>query len=256
MRPDMHEVIIERPRIQGVDRKPKYLINEETDLPSKEGMRRNHKERKRLNENLAPLKRFVRSRCGRKWNDVFSEICENISLDSAVKKHILEHLQYMVEKEITLIDGIPHTFKSYSGLEPLAGVNYHYATDHFYVDPEDGILKRVFDKKRPKDPPRAPFKVPKRIENKKGPFIENEFYDLIDGNWYQVKVKWALNYSWKADYQKDRYGRTRWIQLSAKSRNIAEKEYKYNAEQHLKPYFKRQLSKKDIKKLKENGIIF
>src|SRR5690348_426069 len=52
---------------------------------------------KELNENLNPLKRFITSKVGQKWDDVWSEICEFINSDSTVQKHVLDHAkQYVV----------------------------------------------------------------------------------------------------------------------------------------------------------------
>jgi hypothetical protein len=50
-------------------------------------MRRRYKEhaQKALNENLAPLRRYLLKQIGRPWNKVFSEICQNLRVDSVVQ---------------------------------------------------------------------------------------------------------------------------------------------------------------------------
>jgi hypothetical protein len=63
---------------------------------------------KRLNENLAPLLRFLRRSVGRPWNAVHSEICAQISANSAVQKHVLDHVRQMVETNAVLIAGQPY----------------------------------------------------------------------------------------------------------------------------------------------------
>ena len=61
-----------------------------------------------LSENLAPLRRFLRRRLGRPWNDVHSEICAQIGVRSAVQKHVLDHLRHYVELHPILVAGYPH----------------------------------------------------------------------------------------------------------------------------------------------------
>jgi hypothetical protein len=51
---------------------------------------------KGLNENLAPLRRFLRSNVGRPWDKVFAEICEHLNFDSAVQLHIWQHIRWEV----------------------------------------------------------------------------------------------------------------------------------------------------------------
>jgi hypothetical protein len=47
---------------------------------------------KELNENLNPLKRYLAKQVGRLWNDVYSEICEQLDTGSTVKQHVRQHL--------------------------------------------------------------------------------------------------------------------------------------------------------------------
>ena len=68
---------------------------------------------KHLNENLAPLKRFLARRVGRPWSRVYAEICEHIALRSAVQKHVLDHLHQFVKTAVVLIDGRPHEALAY-----------------------------------------------------------------------------------------------------------------------------------------------
>jgi hypothetical protein len=107
------------------------------------------RDRKDLNENLNPLKRFLRSNVGRPWSKVYSEICEHIRLDSVVQRHILEHLDHMVEKNIRIINGKPYKFNGCSWSKDdhnnldgwILCTNYKGSKSTLYVDPRDGILK-------------------------------------------------------------------------------------------------------------------
>ena len=69
------------------------------DFPRREGVGRawlGSRSCKHLNENLAPLRRYLLSNVGRPWDKVFSEISERIALDSAVQLHIWQHVQQYV----------------------------------------------------------------------------------------------------------------------------------------------------------------
>jgi hypothetical protein len=135
MREDMSRVIVERPRIiDSVGRKGRARPLE--DLPVHEGMRRSQRERggyKTLNENLAPLRRFLGRQVGRPWDKVYSEIAERLRVDSTVQQHVRDHLRDFV------------------ATRPRRGIcpGYRERDGEFlwyqrlYVDPRDGILKRT-----------------------------------------------------------------------------------------------------------------
>lgn len=104
MRSDMAKVIVERPRHQSwKDYRPlrssrKHDLSE--DAPTKESMRKGHggrRDGKSLNENLTPLERFLRSKIGHRWSDVYSELNEHVSVRNAVQAHVRQHLESMVE---------------------------------------------------------------------------------------------------------------------------------------------------------------
>lgn len=111
MRQDMFKVIVERPR-RGVGyyrnlpnqyRAAKHFqLDEDYDVTDEFSGRRIHSMRpkndyKSLNENLRPLRRFLYSKVGQPWNDVFSEICAELDTNSTVKKHVRDHLEDFVE---------------------------------------------------------------------------------------------------------------------------------------------------------------
>jgi len=88
MRHDMAKVIVERPRWGGgmkfqrnAERKWQRVPLDERPRAEaiKERWRQSKVTLKQLNENLAPLRRFLRSRVGRPWDEVYSEICERIT---------------------------------------------------------------------------------------------------------------------------------------------------------------------------------
>lgn len=146
MRSDMHHCLVERERKGGnkyswrtLRSRIDHEFGEEMNPPS--GMRKIHKavtrEYKELNENLNPLYRFLNSCAGRKWDEVHSEMCEHIRLDSAVQRHVLEHVDHFVEKDVIIINGEPyHSSRRWK----LTSYRSRGPTE-MYVDPRDGILK-------------------------------------------------------------------------------------------------------------------
>lgn len=141
MRADMFKVIVERPRI-GAGHAPSPKLKKDRNLDRQTvGLKRQVWEcagyTKHLNENLAPLVRYLRRQVGRRWDEVFSEICARLDTGSTVKMHVRQHLEDFVMIRISrgrrgelLHNGrvlTPNTLTSWRA--------------EFFVDPEDGILK-------------------------------------------------------------------------------------------------------------------
>lgn len=140
MRSDMFQVIIERPRVDVRRGHRKGRLGEprrQQEGPIREPVSRG-RGTKVLNENLAPLRRFLRSRLGRRWDDVRSEICALLSVRSAVQKHVLDHVKQMVEENAILVDGRPcHP----AGHLPWGGPITVGRWRGFYVCPRTGALR-------------------------------------------------------------------------------------------------------------------
>jgi hypothetical protein len=143
MRADMFKVIVERPR-WGHRRAESVKLKKGRHQDIKHiGLKRHAAQEARftksLNENLAPLIRFLRSKRGQKWNDVFSEICVQLDTGSTVKMHVREHLNHFVAHPISIgrhgewmVEG------KVLGADP-------WFRRQFFVDPYDGILKDQAD---------------------------------------------------------------------------------------------------------------
>jgi len=94
----MFKVIVERPRCVNSntykgDGRP---FRNREDGPLMLGMKKGYSDRKWLNENLAPLKRFLEKQVNRPWDKVYGEIRAAIDARSTVKQHILQHLDNFV----------------------------------------------------------------------------------------------------------------------------------------------------------------
>lgn len=143
MRPDMAQIIIERPRGGWRYKTPKgsrrRLQRGLDDGPRREGIKRIWGGGKKwLSEHLSPLRRFLLSRVGRPWDQVFAEICQHIRVDSAVQDHVRDHLWDSVERYVILVDGEPCFGGGWRHGRPLRGSR----TD-LYVCPRTGLLRHV-----------------------------------------------------------------------------------------------------------------
>jgi len=183
MREDMAHVIVERPRIiDGRPRKGRIRTLEE--YPKQLGMRRSQRERggyKALNENLAPLRRFLERQVGRPWDKVFSEIAERLRADSTVQQHVRDHL------------------KDFVATRPRKGVSTWYrrgddAQWHqpLYVDPRDGILKRT--DRLPEARKRRDARKPDKTAVERIELASLRELRRIAGIWYDVSLAFMPEY--------------------------------------------------------------
>jgi hypothetical protein len=148
MRDDMKHVIIDRPRLGGSGGrsltpkggKRRWQRYAEDEYPKSESTARRRLYGygcKELNEHLAPLRRWLRSNCGRPWNDVYAEICANLRVDNATQAHVRDHAEQYVLKHTQLIDGEVRDSKG----EPLT--RYGWRLYPFFVHPLDGTLRET-----------------------------------------------------------------------------------------------------------------
>lgn len=178
MRDDMARVIVERPRIPSFkNRKGRRRAME--DLPTHEGLRRAQSlrgDRKQLNENLAPLRRYLEGQVGRPWNKVYAEIAMRLRVGNTVQQHVRDHLRDFVA--ITPRRQIRDWRASMCGglwWQPL------------YVDPVTGLLCRTDLLPEMKARRRAMrHRVPAPIERIQ--LAEDRQLRLIGGLWYEVEL--------------------------------------------------------------------
>lgn len=102
MRNDMAKILVERSRHgSGFHYRKKGRYRDLDELPSQEAMRPKFpgwgQKYLYLNENLAPLRRFLSSRVGRRWDTVYAEISACLRPTSAVQQHVRGHLSDFVE---------------------------------------------------------------------------------------------------------------------------------------------------------------
>jgi hypothetical protein len=158
----MAKVIVTRPRFVESDIHKGRAVPHEAQ-PKSLGMRRAARERhgyKELNENLAPLRRYLEGQVGRPWNAIYSEIAKNLRSTSTVQQHVRDHLTDFVELTPSPRGG---------RLGPRTGL---------YVD-RRGILRRRSPSAEAEALPQAP--AVRRLS----PTIELR---KIDGLWYEVRL--------------------------------------------------------------------
>lgn len=184
MREDMYKVIVERPRRgKDGDANAKRLRNDR-DGPMRLGTRAGYGYRN-LNENLAPLRRYLHAQVGRPWNRVFSEICAGIDRRNTVQQHIHQHIRDFIAINVEVRDG---------QLVDLAD-RWKFPPAHLglfqelYVDPRSGLIRRnksyrswrhrATERQRREQTDVA---ARRRIVDKRTVFL------LLDGVWYRVEV--------------------------------------------------------------------
>lgn len=135
---------------------------------------------------LRPLYGYLHSKTGALWDQVYSEICSTLKLKSMTGRHIMSHLDLMVEKQCYLaVDG-----NVYAGIVPPLwsrlktktgrGSGRHPINEGFYVHPVTGLLCHV--PKRGKGWQSAEHKRTDAVT------LDGIAYRLVLGQWYAVFV--------------------------------------------------------------------
>ena len=131
-------------------------------------------------DTLNPLRRFLLSRLGQPWDQVYSELRENLSPSSVIHLHIFQHLDHMVARDVVL-DG-DRVFVLHSHQREL----FDREGWRLYVHPETGRLcrpTRRWQRPRPDALPPLP-----RIEQEEGRILL-----YVEGLWYGVQtVPWDV----------------------------------------------------------------
>jgi len=244
MREDMFKVIVERPRggrSWASKSKLRYLDKGETRhrITGRRLVREHSGASKYLNENLAPLKRYLFKQRGRKWDDVFSEICARLDTGSTVKMHVREHLDDFVIRQVRIDESGMYWDVSHWG--GMRKPDQWYAD--LYVCPIDGRLKECKQLQQKLGLRKRRYEswaVKSRRKSENLVRLGNTaFLACINGIWYEININ---NAPWgKYDSELDIYDNLKnACQTRPDNWNITSK---------------KQLSKKELKKhgLKNGG---
>jgi hypothetical protein len=142
-------VIIDRPRrgsrmghfrrARRVDPK-RSAAHDPDSLPFRIGHKRHAAlgtDRKWLNENLAPLRRYLMRQVNRPWNKVWSDISAHLKATNTVQQHVRDHVVDFVAMRTFIADGGVWV----TGRRG-APVLLKESWQQLYVDPRTGILRR------------------------------------------------------------------------------------------------------------------
>ncbi len=190
MRKDMSKVVVERPRrgSEGWARPGRAHALEDDDgapLRARVTDVARFRKTKDLNENLAPLKRYLESQLGRPWNKVYAEICENLKPSSTVQQHVRDHLDDFVARMTRMHAGKVVATGRWGG-ERTLDEDYRL----YYVHPRTGLLRRN-DKPRSwsarqKDRQKAHEDARAARMRVLDPMLH--LHRLDDGAWYEVQL--------------------------------------------------------------------
>ncbi len=199
MRPDFNKLLVERERhgsgmsFGDVRHNKRASESDRLQIGGRESMKRRHKiagEYKSFNENLNPLKGFLHSKVGKKWDKVYSEIKKTFDTRGVINNHILEHLFDYVEINTKVVGGVSMILQSqYEGYVPIKKKIYQGSRyPSYYVCPKDGTLKTMA-----KQPRRSIIKQKEADALKKKLAVSRDIgtHHLFledDGVWYAYEI--------------------------------------------------------------------
>lgn len=140
MRNDMTRLLVHRGKCgkRWATRPPRRKNRRDYDnMPKRSGMKHGYME-KSFDEYLAPLKRFLQTRVGSPWNDVYSEIRQYLRVQTAVHLHVLQHLEDMVVRRAWMEDGLLHGIDTYGRPGRIRWSRWCC----YYID-DEGLLREI-----------------------------------------------------------------------------------------------------------------
>jgi hypothetical protein len=184
MREDMYKVIVERPRRGKDSGAVAARLRKDMDGPIRLGMRAGYGYRN-LNENLAPLRRYLRAQLGRPWNKVFSEICSGIDRRNTVQQHIHQHIRDFIAVDVEVRNGrLVDLAESLGFLRMDGGLS-----QELYVDPRTGLIRlnRHYRSRRRRAAELRKCEAAE-ITARRRTMDEHTLLLLVEGIWFRVEV--------------------------------------------------------------------
>ena len=188
----MPKVIVERPRRGNPKRaRPGRAVPLEGEdgepLRARKPPPRTQKT-KSLNENLAPLRRYLEGQVGRPWAMVYSEIAENLKPSNTVQQHVRDHVEDFVATKCRMKNGKVFASRHgrWGGEAPL---DQEYRK--LYVHPRTGLLRRndkAVSWKKAEDLRKA-AEAAERAKRMRVVAQGVQLHLLDDGCWWEVRLK-------------------------------------------------------------------
>jgi hypothetical protein len=179
MRPDMYKVIVERPRSGKRTRPAALRLRNDMDGPMRLGMRA-HYDYLDLNENLQPLRRYLRAQIGRPWNKVYSEICARIDRRNTVQQHIHQHIDNFIAIRVREKDG--------KLIAAERGDPRELWHEELYVDPRTGIIREHRRSRKFRSAAELRRRREEEIAARRRVLNERTLLLRISGIWYRVEI--------------------------------------------------------------------
>jgi hypothetical protein len=215
MRSDMHKIIVERPRLlrsawtnQKTARRLSLndcatALDAPEDYDGGPTRASSARHSKWLNENLAPLRRYLHQQVGRPWSNVYGEILKGIDTRSAVGLHVLQHVDGFVSTHVV----IENRKVYYFGRGRL-----HPMTQGLYVHPRTGLLRALTGPRNPKPP------QPSTAELDLVRVTETVYFEKRAGLWFRVEYRLR-----SSDEQADGRGRLEFLRKQQCDRKTVKK---------------------------------
>lgn len=194
MRSDMAKIIVERPRHDhaGARWRPgrTRALTDDDGAPiaavAREPARQRPIKTKDLNENLAPLRRYLERQIGRPWNKVQGEIAAHLAPASTVQQHVRDHVEDFVATRTRMQDGVVMASAHRFGGERALDVDYR----EFYVHPRTGLLRRNPHAGRwsARERDRKAAEAAERATRLREIDAKTQLHRLKDGVWWEVKL--------------------------------------------------------------------
>lgn len=271
MRNDMTKLFYERGNRGSLSswRRERHRMKGDVEYSPPQGMRKVHLSHHRGNEqklNLNPLYRFLLSQVGKNWDEVYSDLRNNLKGNPSY--YVLDWIPYLVERNVQIIDGI--MFESNGRFEIKS---YSWSNrKSLYVCPTTNKLLIAPDYKKSNKENHNDIDS---YQRKSGNLIEkmidssdnNTKYCRLNGVWYEVKFD-GINYfngeiyntkktkkceldEWTRNYAATKDGEFMYrYQFDILSKDTIELKTFFSRYGVLgKPLTKHQLNKKEIKNI-------
>jgi hypothetical protein len=183
---------------------------------------------KTLSDVLNPLKGYLRKNLGRLWDDIYSELCQNLDRRSVSGNHVFQHIwDYVAKRTYVGVDDDIYERHISGWSSPVDG---------YYIHPWTGILSF-------KERPSRRTERRERVEN--APVISIRISDigrceLIDGIWYYLE-------NWKVEHTATSSLKPWRLRFKVIEVEGMPPLYEYTWVEDFST--KRQLNKKELKKL-------
>lgn len=186
MRKDLYKVIVERPRAWKSGDERAARLRGDHDGPAQLGMRAGYAYRA-LNENLAPLRRYLLSQVGRPWDKVFSEICMGIDRRNTVQQHIHQHIEDFIATRVGIRGEELVDLSSWDRFPRRSGIH-----QQLFVDPRTGLI-RVNKKYRDRRNLRSSYaereeRAQAEVNARRRVLDERTLLLRLDEVWFEVKL--------------------------------------------------------------------